>query len=157
MEEDRTEFGNDKGYDMLLFQYAYYMMRKADERMGLSPRITKFKAPVLFFIVETWIAAACYLLIHRLILGEPFQRFPSSTPLLFIAYLFAFVLCYINIKIIGHESRIQQYKLIFEAWSSEQHMRWKVLVILIAVASLGAFFCVGEISQNGLSPQNWKY
>jgi hypothetical protein len=58
---------------------------------------------------------------------------------------------------LGPDSRILHHKKIFDAWDKWKRLRWKVYLISIAVFSLAAFYLVGEITQNGLDPQNWKY
>jgi len=142
---------------MLLYQYAYYFMRERDKHAGMSISFTKFKAPVLYSIVETLVLATVYIFIDCIILGQHSHKSPSSISSVVIVFLYAWIVCYINQQIIGSDSRIHHYKEIFDAWDKKKHMRWKIYVIFIAVSALAAFFIVGEISQNGLNPQNWKY
>ncbi len=144
---------------MLLIQYAYYVMREEDRRWGRPVRFTRIRTFSVLGIVEFWMLVVCYLIITRTFLGHRIPKVPLSfSPTSVIsAFVGGLVVLHINKKILGCDSRIKRYGEIFDAWDKGKRMRWKILLILIAVLSLAAFFFVGELSQNGLEPQNWKY
>jgi hypothetical protein len=138
---------------MLLYQYAYYFMRQLDERARMPISFTKFKAPIVFGTVELWVLVAIYLFVDRIILGQPIHELPSSISPIVAAFAFAFVVCYINVRIIGDDSRIHHYKEMFDGWDKSKRTRWKLYVIAIAVASLAAFCFAGKASQEMPQPQ----
>ena len=135
------------------------MIRETDKRWGFPVWITKFKVPVFLGIIEFCILLIADLSIARIILGHhiPKPPLPFSISPAVASYSVAFILCYINIRIIGRDSRIHRYKEIFDAWDKGKRLRWKILVISIMFASITAAFLVGEVTQNGLNPQSWKY
>jgi phosphate/sulfate permease len=139
---------------MLLYQYGYYLMREWDIRAGMPVSFTKFKAPVIFGAVETLVLAAAYIFVDRIILGQPIHELPSLISPIVAAFAFAFVVCYINIEIIGDDSRIHHYKEMFDGWDKSKRTRWKLYVIAIAVASLAAFCFAGKASQEMPQPQS---
>ncbi len=144
---------------MLLFQYTYYVTREADRRAERSIRISRIRAIFVLALTEMFILLTTYLLIARIIVGHPIPKppLPFSISPTIASFTVAFVLCYINVRIIGRDNRTQQYKEIFDSWDQGKRLRWKILLIAIAVVSLAAFFLVGQVTQNGLDPQNWKY
>jgi hypothetical protein len=142
---------------MFLCQYDYYVMREADKRSDFPVWFTKYRALVVLGITETLMLATVNLLIYRIIYGQTFPKLPSLPFPVIAAFTYGLVVYYINKRIIGPDSRIHHYKEIFDSWDKWKRLRWKVLTISIEVASLAAFFLVGEVSQNGLDPQNWKW
>jgi hypothetical protein len=144
---------------MLLFQYTYYVMREPSKRWGFPVRLAKFRALVVIGLVKLLMLVTGYVFIARIILGHnmPNPPLPPWISPVIAAFAFGLVVNYINILIIGHDNRVFHYKVIFDTWDKGKRLRWKILLISIAGASLAVFFLVGEVSQKGLNPQNWKY
>jgi ABC-type sulfate transport system permease subunit len=144
---------------LLLFQYTYYVTREADRPAERSLRISKARTVFVLALTEMFVLVTMYLLIARAIVGHPIPKppLPFSISPVIASFTVAFVLCYTNVRIIGRDNRIQHYKEIFDAWDEGKRLRWKILLISIAVLSIAAFFVVGEVTQNGFDLQNWKY
>jgi hypothetical protein len=142
---------------MLLCQYTYYLMCESNRRLGWSHRSAITRALVLLGLTETLVLATISLLIYRVIHGQRFHNLPFPLFPAIAAFAYGLVLFYINKRIIGGESRVRHYKAMFDAWNEGKHLRWKIMLISIAVLSLAAFFVTGEVTQNGPDPENWKY
>lgn len=142
---------------MLLYQYAYYAMREADKHSKFPIQFTRIRTFSVLSIIEALILATVNLVIYRVIHGQNFHKLPSPPYPVITFFACGLVVYYINKRIIGNDSRIHRYKEIFDSWDKWKRLRWKILLICIAVASLASFYLVSKITQYGLAPQNWKY
>jgi Na+/melibiose symporter-like transporter len=144
---------------MLYFQYAYYIGREADKPQKSSQGLTKAKTVFALGAVEVSLLASAYLAVARIILGHRLPRLPMPSFMspIAVSFIVAFILCYINVRLIGRENRIHRYKEIFDGWSKERRLRWKISSLCLLFGSILLCFVIGEVTQNGVNPQNWKY
>lgn len=134
---------------MLMYQFAYYMLRKWDQRAGMPISFTKFKTVIFATALETWVLLLIYGFADRLIFshvffGSPVHEIPSS---IIGAFAYALIVCYLNQQLLGSDGRIHRYKAIFDSWDKAKCMRWNIYVISLALGIFAAFFLVAEINQ----------
>jgi len=143
---------------MTFFQYTYYMTCEMDKPRKWSARVSKMRAAFLLGLGETFMLAALYLFIARMVVGHPIYKppLPFSIPPAIASFTLAFILCYMNVLIIGDEHRTHRYKELFDSWDKGRRLRWKILQISTVVLSLAVYYVVAETCKWGLVFQNWK-
>jgi hypothetical protein len=138
---------------MLVYQYAYYAMIEWDKytwKEKLAEVTSRYKAILVFMIVESLALYTLYILLVNVMLGFPIHG-GSSTPAAAVCiFVFSFPLMTFNRFLIGHPKRPERYRKIFNRWDKRKRLRWSTCLILAAISIFALFILVVQASRKVL-------
>ena len=116
----------------LLYQYVYYWMLEIDH--GWLPEITsRYKAYLVFSVLEMLGLGALYTFVARVVLGFPIKQVDIPVAMI-VAFVFATF--FVNRWLLGFPERVEHYRKIFDSWDKWRRVRWKLYVVMIAVLTV---------------------